>query len=114
MPPVDTEFLQTYSPHNPLGIKGVGEGGAIGAPTAVANAVADALAPLGVRHVDPPFTAEKLWRLIHDAERRQRAAPPTEAVPTGPSRYRVRFAALGTLAVVPVVAWLLRRRRGVR
>lgn len=66
MPTVDAEFVETLSPHSPLGSKGVGEGGAIGAPAAVANAVADALAPLGVRHVDFPFTEERLWRLVHD------------------------------------------------
>jgi len=54
----------TPAPWNPLGVKGVGESGTVGAPAAIANAVVDALAPLGVRHVDMPFTSEKLWRLI--------------------------------------------------
>ena len=58
MPPVVAAFVETPSPLNPLGAKGIGEGGAIGTPGAVANAVADALG--GVR-VDPPFTEEKLW-----------------------------------------------------
>jgi carbon-monoxide dehydrogenase large subunit len=49
---------------NPLGIKGAGEAGAIGAPPAVINAVVDALARFGVRHVDMPVTSEHLWRLI--------------------------------------------------
>ena len=49
---------------NPLGIKGAGEAGAIGAPPAVINAVVDALARFGVRHVDMPVTSERLWRLI--------------------------------------------------
>ena len=57
---------------NPLGMKGAGEAGAIGAPPAVINAVVDALADLGVRHVDMPATPERLWRLI--AERSARAA----------------------------------------
>ncbi len=60
-PPIVTGFVQTPSPHNPLGAKGVGEGGAIGTPAAIANAVADAL---GGRAPDPPFTAEKLWRAL--------------------------------------------------
>ena len=47
---------------NPLGAKGVGEAGTIGAPPAVVNAVADALAPLGVRHLDMPLTPERVWR----------------------------------------------------
>jgi carbon-monoxide dehydrogenase large subunit len=65
MPPLTTEFVESPSPLNPLGAKGIGEGGAIGTPAAVANAVADALG--GVR-VDPPFTADKLWRALREAE----------------------------------------------
>jgi aerobic carbon-monoxide dehydrogenase large subunit len=61
MPPLSIGMVQTPSPHNPLGAKGLGEGGAIGSLPAVANAVADAL---GGRHVDPPYTAEKLWRAV--------------------------------------------------
>jgi carbon-monoxide dehydrogenase large subunit len=64
LPPIETSFVETPSPLNPLGAKGIGEGGAIATPAAVANAVADALAPFGVRHVDPPFTEAKLWRLL--------------------------------------------------
>lgn len=56
----------TPSPSNPLGIKGVGEAGTIGATPAVANAVLDALEPLGIRHLDLPLTPEKIWRAIHD------------------------------------------------
>ena len=47
----------TPSPVNPLGVKGVGEAGAIASTAAVANAVNDALAPLGIRHLDMPLTA---------------------------------------------------------
>jgi carbon-monoxide dehydrogenase large subunit len=61
MPKLEAEFVETPSPHNPLGAKGVGEGGSIGAPAAVANAVVDAL---GGVDVDPPFTDEKLWRAL--------------------------------------------------
>ncbi|HTN52996.1 MAG TPA: xanthine dehydrogenase family protein molybdopterin-binding subunit [Anaeromyxobacter sp.] len=53
--------------HNPLGSKGVGEVGAIGSPPAVINAVVDALAHLGVRHVEMPATSERVWRAIRDA-----------------------------------------------
>jgi carbon-monoxide dehydrogenase large subunit len=63
IPPVETAFVETPSPLNPLGAKGVGEGGAIGALAAVSNAVADAL---GGRRVDPPFTAEKLWQALQE------------------------------------------------
>ena len=68
MPPVRTAFLETPSPMSPLGAKGVGEGGACGTPAAIANAVADALAPLGAPHVDFPYTEEKLWAAIHGGE----------------------------------------------
>ena len=64
MPPVEAAFVESPSPLNPLGAKGIGEGGAIGTPAAVANAVADALG--GVR-VDPPFTDAKLWRALREA-----------------------------------------------
>ena len=54
----------TLCTHNPLGVKGCGEAGAIGAPAAVTNAIVDALKPLGVRHLDMPATPERLWRVI--------------------------------------------------
>ncbi len=54
----------TLCTHNPLGVKGCGEAGAIGAPAAITNAIVDALKPLGVRHVEMPATPEKLWRVI--------------------------------------------------
>jgi carbon-monoxide dehydrogenase large subunit len=57
----------TACTHNPLGIKGVGEVGAIGVPPAVINAVLDALEPLGVKHIEMPATAEKVWRAIQAA-----------------------------------------------
>jgi aerobic carbon-monoxide dehydrogenase large subunit len=55
----------TLCTHNPLGVKGCGEAGAIGAPAAISNAVVDALKPMGVRHIEMPATPEKLWRAIH-------------------------------------------------
>jgi carbon-monoxide dehydrogenase large subunit len=54
----------TPSPRNPLGAKGVGEAGTVGTPAAIANAVIDALRPLGITNVDLPITAEQLWRLL--------------------------------------------------
>ncbi|MDR7535701.1 MAG: molybdopterin-dependent oxidoreductase, partial [Armatimonadota bacterium] len=56
VPRYETDRTVTPSPHQPLGIKGVGETGTIAATAAVANAVADALAPLGIAHLDMPFT----------------------------------------------------------
>jgi aerobic carbon-monoxide dehydrogenase large subunit len=54
----------TPSPVNPLGIKGVGEAGTIGATPAIANAVLDALEPLGITHLDLPMTPERVWQAI--------------------------------------------------
>ena len=50
---------------NPLGIKGSGEAGAIGAPPAVIDAIVDALAERGVRHIDMPATPERVWRALN-------------------------------------------------
>ncbi len=62
-------FAMTETPctANPLGAKGCGEAGAIGAPPAAINAVVDGLSEFGVRHVDMPATPEKVWRIIHSA-----------------------------------------------
>jgi carbon-monoxide dehydrogenase large subunit len=65
LPPVTLGAIETPSPRNPLGAKGVGEAGTIGAPPAVLNAVVDALRPLGVTSLDLPLTAERVWRAIH-------------------------------------------------
>jgi carbon-monoxide dehydrogenase large subunit len=58
---------------NPLGVKGAGEAGAIGAPPALVNAVVDALAELGIEHLDMPLTPERVWRAIRAAEQRKAA-----------------------------------------
>jgi carbon-monoxide dehydrogenase large subunit len=55
----------TPSPVNPLGVKGAGEAGTIGSTPAIANAVLDALEPLGITHLDLPLTPERVWRAIH-------------------------------------------------
>jgi carbon-monoxide dehydrogenase large subunit len=67
VPPIESELQETPSPLTPLGAKGVGESGAIAVPAAVANAVADALSPFGVTHLDVPFTPERVRRAIRDA-----------------------------------------------
>ncbi len=56
----------TPSPHHPLGAKGVGESATVGAPPAIANAVVDALAHLGVRHLDIPITPDRVWRVLKE------------------------------------------------
>jgi carbon-monoxide dehydrogenase large subunit len=58
----------TPSPVNPLGVKGVGEAGAIASTAAVSNAVIDALSGLGVRHLDMPYTSQKVWSAIQSAK----------------------------------------------
>jgi carbon-monoxide dehydrogenase large subunit len=67
LPGFTTGLLETPSPLNPLGAKGVGEAGTIGAPPAIVNAVLDALAPLGVTSVDMPLRAERVWAAIQEA-----------------------------------------------
>src|SRR5258708_33341509 len=59
----------TPCPHNPLGVKGCGEAGAIASPAAVMNAVHNALAPIGVRHVEMPATSLNVWQSIQGAHR---------------------------------------------
>jgi carbon-monoxide dehydrogenase large subunit len=68
IPEIEWESTVTPCPHNPLGVKGVGEAGAIGAPPAVVNAVVDALAPFGVDNVDMPLTPERVWAAVDDAD----------------------------------------------
>jgi carbon-monoxide dehydrogenase large subunit len=56
----------TSSPHHPIGAKGVGESPTVGAPAAIANAVVDALAHLGVTNIDIPITPWKVWNVLHE------------------------------------------------
>jgi aerobic carbon-monoxide dehydrogenase large subunit len=67
VPVTEAYRLETPSPANPLGVKGMGESGTIGVTPAVVNAVVDALRPFGVRHLDMPLTPEKVWTAIHEA-----------------------------------------------
>ena len=69
LPRFETNHTETPTPLNPLGAKGVGESGTIGSIPAVQSAVLDALAPLGITHLDMPFTPQKVWRAIASAER---------------------------------------------
>ena len=59
---------EANTPSNPLGIKGCGEAGTIGATPAIANAVMDALAPLGIKHLDLPLTPPKIWQALTEAK----------------------------------------------
>lgn len=60
-----TDRTETPSPHNPIGVKGVGETGTIASTPAVVNAVLDALRSFGVTHIDMPLTPERIWTAIH-------------------------------------------------
>ena len=73
LPLIKTVHLEFPSPRNPLGVKGLGEGGAIGSHAAVANAVADALAHLGVRVTKTPLGPEDIFALVEAA---RTAGPP--------------------------------------
>jgi carbon-monoxide dehydrogenase large subunit len=65
LPSYELVVMETPAPFNPLGAKGVGESGTVGATPAVQSAVIDALAHLGVRHVDMPCTPERVWQAIN-------------------------------------------------
>ena len=71
LPLIDFLSLETPSPSNPAGFKGCGEAGAAGSPPALANAVMDAFRPLGVRHIDMPYTPQRVWRAIQNARNSQ-------------------------------------------
>ena len=68
VPMFETDRTVTPSPHNPMGVKGIGEGGTIGSTPAVANAVMDALRPLGIKNIDMPLTPCKIWEAIEQAQ----------------------------------------------
>ncbi len=67
LPAMQTASLESPSQNNPLGVKGCGEAGAIAGPAAVVSGVLDALAPLGVTHLDMPLTPEVVWRACRTA-----------------------------------------------
>lgn len=81
VPRMETARTVTPSPVNPMGVKGIGEAGTIGATPAIASAVADALAPFGIRHVDLPVKRERVWRLVREAMRKYGAKKMTAARP---------------------------------
>jgi len=67
VPSFELADMQTLTSYNPLGVKGIGEAGSIGATPAVQNAVVDALAHLGVRHIDMPASPQRVWEAIQAA-----------------------------------------------
>ena len=70
LPPFDITLAELPTAANPLGVKGSGQAGCIAAPQTIINAILDALAPLGIEHIDMPATPERVWRAI-----RARAEP---------------------------------------
>ena len=69
IPPIELDHIESLSTRNPLGVKGLGEGGAIGPPAAIANAVEDALRPFGIVIRRGPLTAARVHRLLGGAGR---------------------------------------------
>ena len=67
LPPIQVISRPTPTKSNPLGVKGVGEAGTVGALPAVVSAVVDALAPYGIRHLDMPLSPERVWEAIKNA-----------------------------------------------
>jgi len=67
VPHFDLDTTVTPTQHNVLGVKGAGEIATVPVTAAVSNAICDALRDVGVRHLDMPFTPEKVWRAIHEA-----------------------------------------------
>jgi carbon-monoxide dehydrogenase large subunit len=73
VPWIQVEFVEVPATTNPLGAKGCGEAGATGAPPTVMNALLDALAPLGVTHLDMPATPQVVWQAVQEAQGAQAA-----------------------------------------
>mgnify|MGYP006149885695 FL=1 len=73
MPSFHLKMAEIPCKTNPIGVKAVGEGGTIGAPAAVMNAVMDALRPMGVAHLDMPATPLRVWQALEAARARQEA-----------------------------------------
>ena len=67
LPSFEIDHTVTPSPHNPLGVKGIGEAGCIASTAAAANAVIDALQPFGIKHLDMPLSPPRLWQAMNDA-----------------------------------------------
>jgi carbon-monoxide dehydrogenase large subunit len=68
LPPLDITLAELPTAVNPFGVKGAGQAGCMAAPQTIINAILDALAPLGITHIDMPATPERIWRAIHSAQ----------------------------------------------
>jgi len=67
LPPLDISLAELPTAVNPLGVKGAGQAGCMAAPQTIVNAILDALAPLGITHIDMPATPERVWHAIRSA-----------------------------------------------
>jgi aerobic carbon-monoxide dehydrogenase large subunit len=70
LPSFELDRTVTPTPVNPLGAKGAGEAGSVGAPAAIVNAVLDALSPFGIRSLDMPLRPERVWAALRPARSR--------------------------------------------
>ena len=86
LPEIDFRYRELPSPRNPLGVKGAGEAGTVGAAPALVNAVLDALESRGIRHVDMPLTPLKIRSLLHAGQ----GGPYKKAAPWTPYKMGVR------------------------
>jgi carbon-monoxide dehydrogenase large subunit len=84
VPSFDLADMATPTSYNPLGVKGIGEAGTIGATPAVQNAVVDAVAHLGVRHIDMPASPQRVWRAIRAAAEGSGGNPARNSTRKGP------------------------------
>ena len=69
LPPLEITLEELPTAVNSLGVKGAGQAGCMAAPQTIINAILDALAPLGIAHIDMPATPERIWRAIRSARR---------------------------------------------
>ena len=69
LPPLEIRLEELPTERNPLGVKGAGQAGCIAAPQTIVHAILDALAPLGIEHIDMPATPERIWHAIREAQR---------------------------------------------
>ena len=68
LPSFETHNTETANPRNPLGAKGIGESGTIGSTPAIQNAVVDAVAHMGVKHIDMLLTSVNVWNAIRESQ----------------------------------------------
>ena len=68
LPPLEITLAELPTAVNPLGVKGAGQAGCMAAPQTMINAILDALARLGIAHIDMPTTPERIWRAIRSAQ----------------------------------------------